>query len=107
VTPTLLAIIVVAAAVGASIAWFLLRGDRDADPPASVGSAIANPEAPPAAPAVTGPAAAAVPQPADSPGSAAIAGSGTAAPPAPEPTGSAAPAPEPAPPSPGTAPPSQ
>ena len=94
-TPTLLAILVAAAAVGASIAWFSMRDDRDAGAPGSAGSSIANP----AAPEATGAAA-----PAGSSGPAAIAGSGTAAP-APEPAGSSASAPEPAPPSPGAAPP--
>jgi serine/threonine protein kinase len=64
-TPTLLVILIVAAAIGATIAWASMRDDRDAGAQDSAGSAIADPAAPAAAPA--------------------------AAPPAPDPTGSAAP----------------
>jgi serine/threonine-protein kinase len=124
-TLTLLAIVVIAAAVGASIAWFSMRDDRDPGAPGAAGSASASPGAPAAVPEATGAAAAAPPaQPAGSSGPAAIAGSGTApsppeptgsaaatgsgtaAPPDPDPSGSSAPAPAPAPPSPAPAPPS-
>jgi eukaryotic-like serine/threonine-protein kinase len=85
-TPTLLAILFAAAAAGAGIAWFSMRGDGDAAPP---------PAPDPTGSAATPPARAASPP-------SAIAGSGTPPPP-PATTGSADPAAEPAPP-PGPAP---
>jgi serine/threonine protein kinase len=80
-TPTLLVILFAAAAAGAGIAWFSMRGAGDAAPasPADPTGSAATPPARPASPP------------------SAIAGSG-AAPPPPAATGSAEPAAEPAPP---------